>query len=159
MRLAFELALGTGQRKGDLLKLAWTAYDGKRILFRQAKRKRLTDMPVTRALKAILDATPRRAATILTTGGKPWNVSKDGKCSHFDHQWRAAVLAAGADGLHFHDLRGTTCTMLAEAGCTPSEIAAVLGWTVKTVNAMLDTYQSRTAALSDSAVAKLERRV
>lgn len=158
VRLAFELALGTGQRKGDLLKLAWTAYDGERIRFRQGKRKRLVNMPVTRALKAVLDSTPRRAATILTSNGKPWNVSADGKCSHFDHGWRAAVLAAGADGLHFHDLRSTTCTMLAEASCTPSEIAAVLGWSVRTVNAMLDTYQSRTAALSDSAVAKLERR-
>jgi hypothetical protein len=50
------------------------------------------------------------------------------------------------------------CTLLAEAGCTPSEIAAMLGWTVATVNQMLDVYQSMTAALSDSAVAKLERK-
>ncbi|MFL6771355.1 MAG: helix-turn-helix domain-containing protein, partial [Sphingomicrobium sp.] len=48
-------------------------------------------------------------------------------------------------------------TLLAEAGATPSEIAAMLGWTVSTVNRMLDTYQSMTASLSDSAVAKLER--
>ena len=47
-------------------------------------------------------------------------------------------------------------TQLAEAGATPSEIAAMLGWTVTTVNRMLDTYQAMTAALSDSAVAKLE---
>ena len=33
----------------------------------------------------------------------------------------------------------------------------MLGWTVSTVNRMLDTYQSMTASLSDSAVAKLER--
>lgn len=82
----------------------------------------------------------------------------EGKCPHFDHQSRAAVLAAGLDGLHFHDVRGTACTQLAEAGATPSEIAAMLGWTVSTVNRMLDTYQSMTAALSDAAVAKLERK-
>lgn len=156
--LAFELALGTGQRKGDLLKLGWSAYDGERLRFRQGKRKRLIDMPVTRALKAILDKTPRTAATILTDGGRPWYISKMGQCSHFDHLWRKAVLDAKLDGLHFHDIRGTTCTQLAEAGATPSEIAAMLGWTVTTVNRMLDTYQAMTAALSNNAVAKLEAR-
>jgi integrase len=160
IRLAFELALGTGQRKGDLLKLAWTCYVDGRIRFRQGKRKRLVDMPVTKALGAVLAAEPRKAATILTCDGSPWFMSKAGKASHFDHQWRKTFLAAGLrdTGLHFHDIRGTTCTELGEAGCTPSEIAAMLGWTVSTVNRMLDTYQAQTAAQSNSAVAKLEAR-
>ncbi len=156
--LAFELGLSTGQRKIDLLKLGWSSYDGTRIRFRQGKRKRLVDMPVTRSLKALLDAEPRKTTTILTHNGRPWSVSDKGQAVNFDHRWRAAILAAGLDGLHFHDLRGTTCTALAEAGATPSEIAAMLGWTVTTVNRMLDTYQAMTAALSDSAVAKLEAR-
>ena len=148
--LAFELALGTGQRKGDLLKLGWSSYNGSRISFRQGKRKRLVDMPVTQALKVMLDAAPRTATTILARNGKPWG------SVNFDHCWRQTVLAAGLNGLHFHDLRGTACTALAEAGCTPSEIAAMLGWTVSTVNRMLDAYQAMTASLSNSAVAKLE---
>lgn len=110
-----------------------------------------TAMPVVAPLRKALDAQARRATTILTTSaGKPW-----GKIN-FQHYWRKATLAAGLDGLHFHDLRGTTCTMLADAGCTPSEIAAMLGWTVSTVNEMLDRYQAMTAAQSDSAVKKLE---
>lgn len=114
-------------------------------------------MPVAGPLRAILDNTKRTALTILTApNGKPWRT--DPKPTHFQHHWRAATLAAGLDGLHFHDLRGTTCPLLAEAGATPSEIAAMLGWTVSTVNHMLDTYQAMTATLSDSAVAKLERR-
>ena len=80
------------------------------------------------------------------------------KPTYFQHNWRKATLAAGLDGLHFHDLRGTSCTLLAEAGATRSEIAAMLGWTMATVNKMLDTYQAMTASLIDSAVAKLERR-
>lgn len=160
IRLAFELALGTGQRKGDLLRLGWSSYDGQRIRFRQGKRKRLVDMPVTRELKKILDDERKvaKAATILSNGGKPWSINKEGQPVHFDHQWRKAIIAAGVDGLHMHDLRGTACTRLAEAGATPSEIAAMLGWTVTTVNRMLDTYQAMTAALSNSAVAKLEAR-
>lgn len=54
-------------------------------------------------------------------------------------QCRQATLAAGLDRLHFHDPRGTTCPVLAEAGATPSDIAAMPGWTVSTVNSMLDT--------------------
>lgn len=155
MRLALDLALWTGQRQTDLLKLGWSSYKDGRLTFRQGKRKRKVDMPAPVSLRTVLDATQKRAATILTTPkGKPWSV--DPRPTYFMHEWRTTTLAAGLDGLHFHDLRGTTCTMLANAGCTPSEIAAVLGWTVKTVNEMLDRYQSMTAAQSDSAVAKLE---
>jgi integrase len=158
MRLALELALWTGQRQSDLLRLGWSNYDGQRLTLRQGKRRRKVDMPVAAPLRAILDSTKRTALTILTApNGKPWRT--DPKPTHFQHFWREATLAAGLDGLHFHDLRGTTCTLLAEAGCTPSEIAAVLGWTVATVNQMLDTYQAMTASLSNSAVAKLERKV
>jgi integrase len=151
MKLALELALGTGQRQADLLKLPWSAFNGERISFRQGKRKRKVDMPVTATLRAALSNAPKKAATILVAPrGRPWGQI------NFQHHWRAATLAAGLDGLHFHDIRGTTCTELAQAGCTPSEIAAMLGWTVTTVNRMLDVYQAMTAALSDSAVAKLE---
>lgn len=151
MTLALDLALWTGQRQGDLLKLGWSSYNDGRLTFRQGKRKRKVDMPAPSQLANVLNAQVRRATTILTTpSGKPW-----GKV-HFQHSWRKVTLEAGLDGLHFHDLRGTTCTMLADAKCTPSEIAAVLGWTVKSVNEMLDRYQARTGAQSDSAVAKLE---
>lgn len=158
MLLAFELALGTGQRKGDLLRLPWTAYDGKRLRFRQGKRRRLVDMPVMRSLKARLDAAPKKATTILAHNGKPWSINAKGQAIYYSHLWRAATLAAGLDELHSHDVRGTTCTQLAEAGATPAEIAAMLGWTVSTVNRMLDTYKAMTAALSDSAIAKLGAR-
>jgi len=55
-----------------------------------------------------------------------------------------------------HDLRGTTCTHLAEAGATPVEIAATMGWTVATVHRMIDVYAPMTAPLSDATAAKLE---
>ena len=153
--MALELALWTGQRQADVLLMPWTAYKEGRLKFRQGKRKRLVDMPVYSELRTILDAAPRRADTILTTEkGVRWTVEP--RATFFMHQWRMATLAAGVDGLHFHDIRGTTCTMLADAGCTPSEIASMLGWTVKTVMEMLERYQAMTATQSDSAVAKLE---
>jgi integrase len=153
--LAVELALLTGQRQGDLFRLTWGSYDGKRLRFRQGKSRRRVDLPVTGRLREILEAAKasRRALTILETPtGKPWTKS------HFNNHWRPALKAAGLDGLHFHDLRGTACTKLAEAGCSYAEIAAVLGWSHSSVARMLEIYQAMTAPLSDSAVAKLEAR-
>ena len=49
------LALWTGQRQGDLLKLTWAAYDGTHIRLRQSKRKKRVLLPVGAPLKAALD--------------------------------------------------------------------------------------------------------
>jgi hypothetical protein len=61
--------------------------------------------------------------------------------------------------LHFHDLRGTAITMLAEAGCTPLEVAAITGHTFKHVTHILETYLSRTRRLADAAILKFEKRL
>src|SRR5262245_21803902 len=49
MQCAMILALHTGQRQGDLLRLPWSAYDGTSITLRQgkAKRRRLPGPPIT----------------------------------------------------------------------------------------------------------------
>lgn len=155
IRMALELALWTGQRQSDLLRMEWSKYHDGRLIFRQGKRNRLVNMPVYSGLRTMLDEMPRPAATILTTAkGEPWTVLP--RPTYFMHVWRETTVKAKLDGLHFHDLRGTTCTMLADAGATPSEIASILGWTVKTVIEMLERYQAMTATQSDSAVAKLE---
>ena len=152
LALALILARDTAQRQGDLLRLTWSAYDGERITLKQSKRGAGVAVPVTAALKRLLDAAPRRAVTILTAAeGLPW------KEDHFRHQWRAATLKAGLDGLHFNDLRGTCVTALADADCTPAQIAAVTGHSQRSVHAILDTYQARTTTQASAAIAKLER--
>src|SRR5262249_53360278 len=56
MQRAMILALHTGQRQGDILRLTWTAYDGQYIRLRQGKARRrgvagpLITIPVTAAL-------------------------------------------------------------------------------------------------------------
>jgi integrase len=69
----------------------------------------------------------------------------------------APTLAAGLDGLTFHDLRGTAVTRLAESGSTPSEITSVTGHSNRSIAAMLDKYQARTRVQADTAIEKLER--
>jgi len=151
MQRALIVALHTGQRQGDLLRLTWGNYDGSFISLRQGKTGRRVDLPCTRALKRMLDSLDRTAAVVLATRtGLPW------KARYFKSQWEAASKAAGIADLHFHDLRGTAITMLAEAGCTTPQIAAITGHSLKTVTTILDKYLARTRVLAGQAVTLFE---
>ena len=61
LHLPLLLALWTGQRQGDLLRLPWSAYDGKHIRLRQSKSGRPVSILVGAPLKAALDAAPKRS--------------------------------------------------------------------------------------------------
>jgi integrase len=157
MQLAMVLALHTGQRQADIRRLAWSMYDGASITLRQGKARRLgreapvIRIPCTKALKATLDSAERKAALILTT--------KTGlafKKRYFAEQWESTCKAAGIAGLHFHDIRGTTVTMLAEAGCSVPEIVTITGHSMRRAQEILDKYLARTSRLAESAIAKLE---
>lgn len=151
MQRALILALHTGQRQGDILRLTWGNYDGGLISLRQGKTGRKVEIPCTKALRKMLDGLDRETAVILTTKTKlPW------KARYFKAQWEAASKKAGITELHFHDLRGTAVTMLAEAGCTTPQIAAITGHSLKTVTAILDKYLARTRVLAGEAVTLFE---
>lgn len=154
MRWALTLALWTGQRQGDLLRLAWSGYDGAAIVVRQSKTRKALRIPAGEPLRAMLDGMKRRAPVILTTaGGMAW--TSDG----FRTSWGRACEKAGIAGVTFHDLRGSAATRLAEAGCTVPEIATITGHSLATVEAILDAhYLSRSNALGESAIRKLEAR-
>ncbi len=154
MALALRLALDTGQRQGDLIRLTWTAFDGEAITLRQRKGRRRVYIPCTERLCAELRRTPRCAVTILTgVRGKPWTT--DG----FRTEWHKVAVRAGIQGrLTFHDLRGTAVTRLAELGCTTAEIAAITGHELQHVDRILEAYLARTKSLARSAIAKLEGR-
>jgi integrase len=168
MRLALVLALHTGQRQADLLKLAWSNYNGTHIALRQNKSRRdgkegrLVTVRCTKALKQTLDGIEKRGAVILTT--------KTGlafKKRYFAARWDAACAAAkitvdgeerslASVGLHFHDLRGTAVTMLFAGGCNIGEVASVTGHSLKRAQEILDKYLARTSTMADNAIAKFE---
>jgi len=153
LHLPLLLALWTGQRQGDLLRLPWSAYDGTHIRLRQSKGGVRVVIKVGAPLKVALDATPKRSTIVLTTmDGKPW--TPDG----FRASWAKASKKAGVSGVAFQDLRGTAVTRLALNGATEAEIATITGHSLRSVRAILDThYLNRDPALGDSAIAKLER--
>ncbi|GGD42455.1 tyrosine-type recombinase/integrase [Aureimonas glaciei] len=154
IRLAFLLAINTGQRQGDLLRLPWSAYDGTSIRLKQSKTGARVRVPVTSALKAALDTSKRVSPIILTTrGGTPF--TEDG----FRSSWRKTREKAGVEGVTFHDLRGTAVTRLFIAGCTDAEVATITGHSLGEVRSILDAnYFSRDYALAESGIAKLEAR-
>ena len=152
LHLPLILALWTGQRQGDLLRLPWSAYDGTRIRLRQSKTGARVSIPAGAPLRAALDDTPKRGPIILTSSeGRPW--TSDG----FRASWRKACAKCGVVGLTFSDLRGTAVTRLALAGCTEAEIATITGHALRDVRSILDAhYLHRDPALAESAIRKLE---
>jgi integrase len=154
LHLPLLLALWTGQRQGDLLRLPWSAYDGTHIRLRQSKGGARVVIPVGAPLKSALDAAPKRSTIMLTTmDGKPW--TPDG----FRASWGKACKRAGVVGVTFHDLRGTAVTRLAIAGCTEAEIATITGHSMRSVRAIIDThYLNRDPVLAENAIRKLETR-
>src|SRR5215467_3193668 len=71
LRLPLLLALWTGQRQGDLLRLPWSAYDGTHIRLRQSKGGARVVIPVGTPLKAAIDAgrLPRLMGQGVQAGG------------------------------------------------------------------------------------------
>lgn len=152
--LAMQLALHTGQRQGDLLRLTWAAWDGKGLTVTQSKarHRRPIYIPATKALRGILDGIEGRGLYILARkSGRPWSADS------FKKAWSASFEVSGIrDDLHYHDLRGTAVTMLAETGCSVPEICSITGHSLASATRILEVYLSRTRALAEAAIARLD---
>lgn len=126
LRRPVVLALYTGQRRGDLVRLAWSAYDGQRIRVRQQKTGAALMVPAHPALKAELDAW--RAVTqstlmLVNKFGRAWRPSNLSK--------QLGEALAKIDGFpagrNIHGLRKLAAANMAQAGCTLHEIASITG--------------------------------
>jgi integrase len=151
VRLLMKLAVETGQRQGDIRKLAWSAYDGEVIKVRQRKTGAYVPVPVSDELKAVLAAAPRLSPVIaVNSDGKPWTESG------LQSAWRMATLKSGVKDRTFHDLRGTAVVALARAGCTEAEIYSITGHKPSDIQAILTAhYLPRDREVGAHAIAKL----
>ena len=169
LQRAMILAVHTGQRYGDLIKLRWTDYQDGTLRLVQNKTKARVSIPCTAALRRMLDQAPRSSDYILNRpDGSPWFSAKDDK--HLSKCWHAHMEAAGfySGGfenlskeekrlqLHFHDIRGTAVTMLSEAGATIPQIVAITGHTLQSATRILERYMALTPALSKAAMTAFE---
>lgn len=121
-RLIFEVLLGTGMRPADGLKARWDDLADGGIWVVQGKTRKRIWVPLTPALRAVLDATPRKGLTICAqANGRPTS-----------YRGAADLVMAvrqkiGAGAFDLYSLRHTTASELLAAGCSDEEIAAVLG--------------------------------
>lgn len=124
-RLAMELGLGTGQRRGDLHKMRWEDIHDGAITVVQGKTRRPLRIPIGRDLRrALAQEKIRRTGPILrTAAGEPFS-SAASMGAWFQKRCREAGLP---DGCRLHGLRRALCRRLAEAGASAREIGAVSG--------------------------------
>lgn len=148
---AVELALHTGLRQSDLIRLAWNHEADGQFGFRTSKRGRFVSIPVTPACRALLQRIDKRGPIILTTarGKRPWTA--DGLRSSFGKACKDAKVTRT-----FHDLRRTAATSLVAAGLDSSQVASIMGWGEADVEAMKRKYVSRAAVVA-AVLAKLEK--
>ena len=122
-RLALALALFTGQRRGDVMRMGRQHVRDGLIHVRQSKTGKTLAIPLHPELRAVLEATPAEHLTFLTThGGRPWH--PDAFSHWFKRRCREAGLPSRAS---VHGLRKAACRRLAEVGCSANIIASISG--------------------------------
>ena len=123
--LLVRLALSTGARQGELLKLKWSDLDLKRRLAHlgDTKSGEPRMLPLIGRVKEALAAKPRP----IDSGLVFRSPVTDDQPIHFRPHWDAAVKKAELTNFRFHDIRHTTASYLAMQGASPLEIADVLG--------------------------------
>lgn len=143
-RLAIELLLGTGQRRGDVVRMGRQHVHEGMIDVRQQKTGKVLSIPVHPDLAEVLAATPADNLTFLITAyGAPFTAKGFGTA--FRDWCNEAGMPAECSA---HGLRKACCRRLAEAGCTAHEIAAISGHTT------LAEIQRYTAAAAQKTLAQ-----
>jgi integrase len=131
-RLVFDVALYTGARRSDIVRLgrqherhethgvrlAWTCHKNR------AKRPRDMDIPLLAPLRASLDAGPVGDLTyVVNAYGRPYSGKSIGS------KFKVWAVAAGVPHGSLHGLRKAGSVRAAEAGATAHELMAMYGWT------------------------------
>lgn len=151
-RLAFMLAVYTGQRQGDVLAMTWAQYDGTGIRLRQQKTAVDLYIPAAPALKLALDAAKAERHGINIVAHPKGGYQQ----AAFRFLWvrELARIGLGEAGLHFHGLRHTAATRLAEAGCSEREIMSITGH-LSSGSVSRYVRQAQQKTMAESAIIKL----
>jgi len=122
LRWAVKLALYTGQRRSDLVKMKWSDFDGEYIQVRQQKTGASLSIPCHKELRDELETMPRVADTILVgERGAPLTGSS------LSVMVRKQLREMGVDGYAIHGLRKNATVELFNAGCRDAEVMAITG--------------------------------
>jgi len=155
-RLALELLLWTGQRRGDVYRFGSSDVKDGRFAFDQAKGGKSMLLPLAPQLVAAIVAMPSPPAGttvyLLNEYGKPFSYAG------FGNKFREWCDDAGLPERSAHGLRKANARRLAELGMSQQSIKAVGGWSndreVATYVAAAD--QGRLASAAIAALAEWE---
>lgn len=151
-RLAYYLALFTGQREGDVLSMTWNAVRDGAVEVMQQKTGARVVIPLHPVLSDVLSETAKRGMFIVCTEAGA-QYTTDG----FKTMWRREILSCGLDGVQFHGLRKNASGALAEAGCTDEEIMSITGHKTRSMISLYTRY-ARQKLLAQSAMRKMANR-
>ncbi|WP_138469501.1 tyrosine recombinase XerC [Poseidonocella sp. HB161398] len=123
---AFELAIGTGQRLGDCVKMKWSDFDGDFVRVIQEKTGADLWIYCPARLWAFLADIPKQGEFILAKNlTQP--LGKRQVQEAIETVRKAIGVLDGADRLVPHGWRYTAAEQLAGAGCSDADIQAVTG--------------------------------
>lgn len=149
---AVDLAACTGLRRGDLVKLPWTAIGEHAIVWKTGKSRgrALVTIPLLPETKAVLARIKVRHAAEMATRvpSKRKELPATVLSSSYWRPWTPTGLGSRFNDaksvskidVNLHDLRGTFATRCMIAGLTDQEIADILGWNTKDVAAIRVKY-------------------
>lgn len=127
MHAAILVSLGCGIRQGELRRLKWADVDLEkqrlRVLLSKNNESRSVYMPAAamEALRTLKRATVVGQTVIAAEKGQP--APKD----WLEYRWRLIREAAGLHDFHWHDMRHSCASFLAQQGANLLEIGSVLG--------------------------------
>jgi len=117
------LAITTGARQGELLKLRWEDINCKTRLASVYDSKNGDDRILTLPISVIEELLRHR----LPDGLLFESIRNPGSPFEFRKHWEAALLRAGVKYFRFHDLRHTAASYLVQSGATLYEVGEILG--------------------------------
>jgi integrase len=148
-RVAFMLALYTGQRKGDVLSMRWDDIQDGLIRITQNKTGKELWIPIHPTLADELQQVAKNGvAVVARRDGRPLTDSG------FNRNWRRQQAKHGFTGLQFHGLRRNAVNALLEAGCEIPEVSSITGQSFEMVQHYAQEVNQK--RLARSAMNKLE---
>jgi integrase len=151
-RLAFDLLLYTGLRRGDAVRLGRQHVKGGMFKIKTEKNGVVVEAPILPALARCIEASPTGdLAFIVGERGKP--MAKES----FGNWFRGVCAAAKVPG-SAHGLRKAGATRAAENGATTTELKALFGWTDDAMPSHYTKTANR-ALVATGASSKMERKL
>lgn len=148
-RLALDLLLYTGLRRGDVVRLGRPHVRDSWFKIRTEKKGVLVEAPLLPILAASIEATPTGDLTFIAgVQGRPMVKQA------FGAWFRLACIEAGVPG-RAHGLRKAAAVRAAEHGATELQLMAIFGWTDPQM-ARVYTAKAQRKKMAGQAMAGLE---